>query len=378
MIITAPSLDTKKNVSGVSSVVRFIIDNNPGRRYIHFELGRQDNERRGPRRLLSLTKALWEWKKLLSKNTEALVHYSFPLSAPSILRDPLFMWTAKRKGHRMVVHIHGGLFLNAERTPWLLRKILKWVFSWDVPFIVLSDKEREILMDKFSAKNVEILPNCVSIPEEDNYTHKEQRRHDGIIMGYLGRIEGNKGMRELLEACKRLKEEGVDFKLRFAGKEQKEGEFIPEYKNALGGNFEYVGLVSGKTKELFMRNLDIFIMPTYFEGLPMSLLECMSYAITPVVTPVGSIPTVVDSIDTTTRDTSGKYNLEAVTEGMDGVFIKKQDVRSIIDAVKLLYDNREMTRKLGLNARKRIIQEFSPNEYIEKLNSIYTKANLRK
>ena len=45
--------------------------------------------------------------------------------------------------------------------------------------------------------------------------------------------------------------------------------------------------------------------------------------------------------------------------------------------VKLLYDNREMTRKLGLNARKRIIQEFSPNEYIEKLNSIYTKANLR-
>ena len=147
--------------------------------------------------------------------------------------------------------------------------------------------------------------------------------------------------------------------------------------NALGGNFEYVGLVSGKTKELFMRSLDIFIMPTYFEGLPMSLLECMSYAITPVVTPVGSIPTVVDSIDTTTRDVSGKYNLEAVTEGMDGVFIKKQDVRSIIDAVKLLYDNREMTRKLGLNARKRIIQEFSPNEYIEKLNSIYTKANLR-
>ena len=44
MIITAPSLDTKKNVSGVSSVVRFIIDNNPGRTYIHFELVRQDNE----------------------------------------------------------------------------------------------------------------------------------------------------------------------------------------------------------------------------------------------------------------------------------------------------------------------------------------------
>ena len=107
-------------------------------------------------------------------------------------------------------------------------------------------------------------------------------------------------------------------------------------------------------------------------------MHSSSYAITPVVTPVGSIPTVVDSIDTTTRDVSGKFNLEAVTEGMDGVFIKKQDVRSIIDAVKLLYDNREMTRKLGLNARKRIIQEFSPNEYIEKLNSIYTKANLRK
>ena len=74
------------------------------------------------------------------------------------------MHYALKKGYKMVVHVHGGLFLTAPRIPFILEKILKWVFAWDVPFIVLSEGEKEILQSRFGAKRVEVLPNCPDIP----------------------------------------------------------------------------------------------------------------------------------------------------------------------------------------------------------------------
>ena len=69
-----------------------------------------------------------------------------------------------------------------------------------------------------------------------------------MYLGYLGRIEPNKGMTELLVGCMKLKEAGIPFKLILAGKEQTEGEFLPRFIQSLGDNFSYVGLVSGISK----------------------------------------------------------------------------------------------------------------------------------
>ena len=351
IIITAPSLDPTQNVSGVSTVVQFIIENNKEREYQHFQIGKTDKESGGVlQRLLRIWKCYGEWRltltgtgtitKIATKTkrhfvtTKTIIHYSFPLSAPSILRDPWFMHYALKKGYKMVVHVHGGLFLTAPRIPFLLERILKWVFSWDVPFIVLSEGEKEILQTRFGAKRVEVLPNCPDAPkgnetqseiatirgcattkrtwsatktkrpsdyENDNVELLNQRsalnfepaQRPSLTLGYLGRIEPNKGMTELLEALKKSKAEGRKFKVRFAGKEQTEGEYLPRFQEALGEDFEYCGLVSGEAKREFLDSLDVFVMPTYFEGLPMSLLETMSYGAVPVVTKVGSIPTVV-------------------------------------------------------------------------------------
>ena len=139
VIITAPSLDPTQNVSGVSSVAQFIIGNNKKCDYLHFQIGKTDSESGG---VWSRVKRIWhtysDWKKLLADNKDATIHYSFPLSAPSILRDPWFMWHALRQGRKMVVHVHGGLFLTSPKIPLLLEKILKWVFSWDVTFIEIG------------------------------------------------------------------------------------------------------------------------------------------------------------------------------------------------------------------------------------------------
>ena len=316
----------------------------------------------------------------------------------------------------MVVHVHGGLFLTAPAIPWLLKRILKWVFSWDVPFIVLSEGEKEILQKRFGAKRVEVLPNCPSVPlltpsiessrehelssrrllrkpvqggfkedetlryedcDNDNLDNQdniiplnplnqrsdlnsfpqrearlEPAKHPSLTLGYLGRIEPNKGMEELLGAMEKLKGEGRKFRLRFAGKEQTEGEYLPKFKEALGDDFEYCGLVSGESKREFLGSLDVFVMPTYFEGLPMSLLETMGYGAVPVVTSVGSIPTVVK-------------------DGENGLFVKVKDVNSIVDALRKLDDDRALLAKLSERARLTIQENFSAERYVKKLNVIY-------
>lgn len=417
IIITAPSLDPTQNVSGVSSVANFIIDNNHECEYVHFQLGKMDKEKGGWRRVLSILRSYGEWKKLLSVEMDALVHYSFPLSAPSILRDPMFMYYAYkevRDGSRgargMVVHVHGGLFLTAPKIPFVLNRILKWVFSWNVPFIVLSEGEKRTLQERFYAKRVYVLPNCPSLPEdiglvareevsrahgleiEDDLSGVDSSRGSRVLtLGYLGRIEPNKGMTELLKACEVLKKNNVKFKLRFAGKEQKEGEYLPLYERLnekLNKNknndeneryFDYVGLVSGKTKDEFLRSLDVFVMPTYFEGLPVSLLECMGYGVVPVVTPVGSIPDVVVDWEEVREGVSGAHGLEVREDsrgsrgsrGANGVFVKVKDVDSIVEAITMLDNDRELLGRLGRNARKVILENFSAERYVEQLNDIY-------
>ena len=350
IIITAPSLDPRQNVSGVSSVVKFIIDNNKAHHYIHFELGKKDKERGGVFRLFPLLKAIGRWRNLLSQHPNALVHYNFPLSAASVIRDPLFMWMVRKRGMKIIVHVHGGLYLTAEDIPWLQRHILKRVFKMQVPFVALSEAEVDTIKHKFGAKDVSSLPNCIELQDAKEFCREENQ---GILhIGYLGRIAKTKGMNDLLEACRKLKEEGLEFVLDMAGKEEHEGEYLPLFKDLLGKGFYYAGIVSGQSKAEFLRRLDIFALPSHFEGLPMSLLESMSYGIVPVTTPVGSIP-------------------HYVSEGVNGLFMKKEDAESLCHQVKRLNEDRKMLHQLSIRAKETIFNNFSPDLYVQKLNGLY-------
>ena len=353
IIIVSPSLDPTKNVSGVSSVTRFIIGNNTSHNYVHFELGRKDGEKGGIFRIASVVRRFRDWKRLLKTHPDAIVHYNFPLEKPSIIRDTPFMRAALKNGNRMVVHIHGGVYLTSESIPFPFRQILKHVFSWQVPFIALSEKEAEILRNKFHARHIVSLPNCIDL--EDAKAFERIHRHDNnpLTLGYLGRIARTKGMDFLLKACCRLKERNIPFLLKFAGTEEVEGQYLPQFSKMLGSQFEFCGHVYGEDKSHFMKSLDLLVMPTFFEGLPMSLLECMSYGVVPVITPVGSIPTVI-------------------TDQQNGIFIKVKDTESIAEAIIHLHSNREILMQMSSAARNYIFEHFDSDSYIDKLNNIYS------
>lgn len=351
-IITSPSLDPTQNVSGISTVTQFIIDNNTMVDYVHFELGRKDKEKGGWRRIPAILGRLRDWRKMLKRHPNAIIHYNFPLSTPSILRDSLFMFVARRLRRKMLIHVHGGVFLTSSFTPWILERIMLWVFADKNPVIVLSESERNALQGRFRCNNIHVLPNCIDLSVASKF---KREFADAILeVGYLGRIAASKGMTELLEACKELKQQHIPFRLHIAGKEEIEGQYLPAFKEALGDNFVYEGIVSGDQKTAFLQQIDTFILPSYFEGLPMSLLEAMSFASVPITTMVGSIASIVE-------------------DGQNGIAITTHTVPAIVDAVKHLLADNVKRRALSTMAKQTIFSRFSPEEYTAKLNSIYNQ-----
>ena len=352
VIITAPSLNSLYNIGGISSVTQFIIVNNPTVDYIHFELGKRDNEKRNIIRIFKLIKDWFKWINCLRNNKDAVIHYNFALSKPSILRDPLFFFPAYWMNRHVIIHVHGGIFLTAPHIPQPFRHILNKVFSRPFSFIVLSEQEKDTIKLKFQAQYITVLPNCIDLKDAELFAKKELCENKPITIGYIGRIASTKGMDYLLEACAILKRQHIPFTLKLAGSEEIHNQYIPQFKSALNEQFEYCGIVSGSSKTEFLKSIDVFVLPSYFEGLPISLLECMSYGVVPITTNVGSIS-------------------EYVQDGQNGIFIKVKDSQAIVEAILKLMQNKNLISEYGKQAKATVFSRLSPGMYIDKLNKLY-------
>ena len=140
--------------------------------------------------------------------------------------------------------------------------------------------------------------------------------------------------------------------MKIAGAQDKKDSFIEDFRENLGSSFEYAGIVSGKAKREFLSSLDVFVLPSYFEGLPIALLESMSFGAVPIVTPVGSIP-------------------EVVKDGVNGLLVKEHDASSIVQAIVRLHDQTLLRHALSKAAKSTIEGQYSPAIYLERLNAIY-------
>lgn len=352
VIITSPSLNPEENVSGISSVAQFIISNNKEVEYLHFEVGKKDAESGGT---LNRIRRIWrnrlEWKRLLHQHKDAVIHYNMPLMGAAVIRDFLLLQVAHRHNNPVVLHVHGGNYMKNRQRPWLMQRLIEKVFSWAKHVIVLSEEEKRIVEEDFKVVNVHSLPNCIDLTEARSYkrTFKAERP---LSILYLGRIEKNKGIDYIFEAAKRLKDDKVPFALHFAGKEETEGEYIPKFQTELGEAFTYHGVVFGKGKNDLLKQCDVFLLPSFYEGLPMSLIETMSFGMVPIVTNVGSISSVV-------------------TSGKNGLFVEVMDVDSILSAIKALCSDISLEESLSVKAQDTVLSLFDDRAYIKKLNELY-------
>lgn len=352
ILITSPSLDTNKNVSGISSITQFIITFNTKNKYLHFELGRKDSQKRNLTWFINILRVYLKWPYVILSAKIDLIHFNLALTKESIIRDfPLIMMA--RLFHKpMILHLHGGEFLMHKKNPFWMNYLLKLVFTHHMPLVVLSPLEEKIIKDKSGNNNIYILPNCIDLKDAKEYNH-DPSYNECLKFLFLGRISIDKGLEFIYKAMVSLKEKGLKYKFLMAGKGPEEEIFKKKFSELLGIDFEFKGVVAGNQKTELLKECNVFLLPSFYEGLPMALIESMSFGLVPVTTDVGSI----------------KY---VINDGINGIFVKPHSSDDIVLAVEKLSKHKKYMHELGSNARQTIFNNFNPEIYISKLNEIYS------
>lgn len=352
IIITSPSLDTSENISGISSVVQFIIDSNSDQEYIHFELGRHDNEKRNFQWLLRLLGTYVRWLRILLKGKDIMVHFNMALCKFSIIRDFPMILMARLFRKKMIIHLHGGDYLMQKDPPVWMKILWKLSFSGHNPVIVLSPAEVDILNKRIAKERIHTLTNCISLHEA--YEFDRDYRNDNLLnLLFMGRISADKGLEFIYKALEALMQKGVEFRFVLAGRGPEEAEYARKFAELLGSRFEFTGVVTGERKTELLKNCNVFLLPSFYEGLPMALLESMSFGLVPVTTNVGSIGQVVTHME-------------------NGIFVRSHSSEDLDFAIEELTGSNGLRQNLSINARNFIFKNFSPESYIRKLNEIYS------
>lgn len=250
---------------------------------------------------------------------------------------------------RVVLHVHGGqydVFWN-ECSKAQKGKISNLCASVG-KIIVLSEEWRAFFLENriCEPSKLSVLHNAVEIPAQPVDT---RLRQDVL---FLGRLDGRKSPDVLLRAAKTVLKSHPQVRFRFGG----DGD-ITKYKvlaEELGifDNCDFLGWTTGKQKEDAIRASRIFCLPSKHEGMPMSVLEAMSYGLTTIATPVGGVPQVIQ-------------------DGINGYLMPIDDSTLLASRINELLDDSGLAARIGSAGRKTIEESFSMDSYAQKLAEMY-------
>lgn len=190
---------------------------------------------------------------------------------------------ARLLGMKVVMTNHGP---DYDRQKW--GRLAKWVLKTGERFgtrfsnrvIVISNVISNILKDNYGRTDTDLIFNGVTIPEKSTAT--DYIESIGLTSGKyivaIGRFVKEKGFHDLIEAYSKLQVDG--FKLAIAGDADHPDSYSEWLKQEARKNgVVLTGFIKGEKLNQLMTNASLFVIPSYHEGLPFSLLEAMSYGL---------------------------------------------------------------------------------------------------
>lgn len=285
------------------------------------------------------------WKTAWGKYDVVHIHAEGPAA---------MSWLPKIKGKRVIVTIHG---LDWQRAKWggFATKYIKWgekqAVKWADEIIVLSRGVQEYFEKEYGRKTV-FIPNGVTRPRVREAREMKERwglEKDSYVL-FLGRIVPEKGLRYLIEAWKGIK---TDKKLVIAGGSSDTQTFMDELKAAAGDNVIFTGFQQGRVLEELYSNCFVYVLPSDLEGMPLSLLEAMSYGNCCLVSDIDECVEVVED---------------------KGISFPHGNVEGLREALQRLLDEPEVVEKYKETAAEFILKKYDWDDVVEKTIKLYKKV----
>ncbi len=276
-------------------------------------------------------------------NKEIKVVHIHSASGKSFYRKSIAILIASLFRKKIVFHCHGGGFKEFRESH---KKYVDFIINKCIVIVCLSQYWKEYFQNTYSMKTM-IVNNPISTPKFIE-TRKDEKCH--IL--FLGLICNNKGIYDVLEAISKHKNELKDLIILHVGGNG-ETEILNQRILDLGLEdiVRFEGWVD-KEKKIYLMNLcDIFLLPSYIEGVPISILEAESYKNAIITTNVGGIPSIVK-------------------DGGNGIFVTPGSIEDIYKAILKLSSSHDTCKELGENGYK-ISQDYLSENVASQLTSLY-------
>ena len=352
VVLLGPSLQA---VSGVSTHVRSLFSSELAGDYqlLHFQVGSEGRRENALQKLIRFAFSPLSLAYVLLRSGAGLVHFNASLDAKGYWRDLVYWLVARSLGRRVLNQVHGGampqeFFRGNALLTWCLRRFL--VASDAVT--VLSSAELDRYREFDARINVHLVPNAID-PAGLSDPARSYNTGAMLRLVYVGRLVREKGLFELIAALTQLKRGGRRFLLSVAGTGPAEAALGIAVRDAnLDDCVRFLGGVFGADKIELLRQSDVFVFPSYMEGLPYALLEAMAAGCAPVTTPVAAIPDVM-------RD------------GEHGLFVPVRDVGALVRAIAALDDDRAALARMAGAARQRVLAHYTTGRLSDDLRRLY-------
>ena len=286
-------------------------------------------------------------KILFSKNN--IVH--FHAEGPCAM-IPIIKFFSKKK---IIVTIHG---LDWQRAKWggFATKYIKFgekmAAKYADEIIVLSENVKKYFKDTYN-RETNFIPNGVNKPDiKDANIIKDKINlaKDNYIL-FLGRLVPEKGIHYLIEAYNKI---NTNKKLVIAGGSSDTDMYFNELKEKSkdNKNIIFTGFVQGEELEELYSNAYIYVLPSDLEGMPLSLLEAMSYKNCCLTSDIPECKTVMDN---------------------NGVTFKKSDVNDLKEKLQYLVDNVDKVNKYKSEVQEYILKKYNWDDVVDKTIELYKK-----
>ena len=267
----------------------------------------------------------------------------------SFERNVFFVKVGKLFGKKVVMHMHCADFESYYNPSKHKQRIVDTINACDL-YLVLSDSWKQYFESIGVKSNIiKVLNNTITPP----VTKRVKRSTDILNLLYLGVIGQRKGIYDILNALKDNKEmfEGKVV-LRIGGNQEEEKlqACINEY--GLQGMVKFEGFVSGEKKIECLNWADVYILPSFNEGLPIGILEAMSYRHPIISTPVGGIP-------------------EVVKDGVNGIMVKPGNVQEIAKAISAFVGDKKLVEEYGMHSIE-LVKPYLPETVFAALSEMYS------
>lgn len=321
-------------------------------RYFNLTLAKnlQDIGKGGIRKLRDFIRQLQNIRQEVKAFQPNLCYVTPNAKGGAFYKDFVVVMMLKAMGQKVVIHYHNkGV---ATRQDKLLDNFLHKRFFKGLEVILLAEPLYQDICKYVKREDVFICPN--GIPEQE--TTPVKTPHEGFNILFLSNMMKEKGVWDLVEACRILKERGKKFHCHFVGKwsDITEKDFHQKLqKYRLENEITAYGAKYGTEKNVFLQQADVFVFPTYYnnECFPLVLLEAMEQGLACISTREGGISAIIE-------------------EDKTGYVIDKQQPLALAEKIEYLIEHPELYQAMGEAGKKKFKEEFTLERFENRMKEI--------